>query len=71
VARALVNDPRIILADEPTGNLDQDNADTIMSMLLQAQRSGTTVLMATHDLQKVERYPARHIELDAGRLLNG
>jgi cell division transport system ATP-binding protein len=72
VARALVNNPRIILADEPTGNLDRDNADTIMGMLLQAQKNiKTTVLMATHDMQKVETYPARKIILDGGRLLNG
>jgi cell division transport system ATP-binding protein len=69
VARALVNDPKIILADEPTGNLDRDNADTIMGMLLQAQNGGATVLMATHDLHKVEKYPARHIFLDGGRLI--
>jgi cell division transport system ATP-binding protein len=72
VARALVNNPRIILADEPTGNLDRDNADTIMGMLLQAQKNiKTTVLMATHDMQKVEMYPARKIILDGGRLHNG
>ncbi|MDR2400503.1 MAG: ATP-binding cassette domain-containing protein [Deferribacteraceae bacterium] len=70
VARALVNDPRIILADEPTGNLDRDNADIIMGMLLQAQKNGATILMATHDLGKVEKYPARSITLGGGRLLN-
>jgi ABC-type ATPase involved in cell division len=72
VARALVNEPRIILADEPTGNLDSDNADVIMGMLLHAQKNGATVLMATHDTDKVERYPAtREIVLDGGKLLNG
>ncbi|MDR2104823.1 MAG: ATP-binding cassette domain-containing protein [Deferribacteraceae bacterium] len=68
VARALVNDPRIILADEPTGNLDRDNADIIMGMLLQAQKNGATILMATHDLAKVEQYPARNATLEGGKL---
>ncbi len=70
IARAMVNDPQIILSDEPTGNLDADNAAGIMELLLQAQRHGTTVLMATHDLQMVEKYPSREIRLDAGRLVN-
>ena len=70
IARALVNDPQIILADEPTGNLDADNAAAIMNLLIRAQRSNATVLMATHDLNMVEKFPAREIRLDAGRLLS-
>lgn len=69
VARALVNDPEIILADEPTGNLDTDNALIIMHMLRSAAESGTTVLMATHDLNLVESHPARRIRLERGKLI--
>jgi cell division transport system ATP-binding protein len=69
VARAVVNDPQIILADEPTGNLDADNAAIIMAMLRQASDAGTTVLMATHDMTLVEKYPARQILLQNGRLI--
>lgn len=69
VARAMVNDPQIILADEPTGNLDAENAAGIMNMLIQAKDSGATVLMATHDLNMVEKYPARQLHLDFGALM--
>jgi cell division transport system ATP-binding protein len=69
VARAMVNDPQIILADEPTGNLDKDNANIIMQMLFQAKAAGATVLMATHDTNMVAMYPAREIHLERGRLL--
>ena len=68
IARALVNTPRIVLADEPTGNLDAANAEIIMKLLFQAKDSGTTVLMATHDINMVEKYPARKLILDKGRL---
>lgn len=69
VVRAMVNEPQIILADEPTGNLDADNASIIMDMLLQASAAGATVLMATHDMNLVEKYPARQLRLQSGRLL--
>jgi cell division transport system ATP-binding protein len=69
IARALVNDPNIVLADEPTGNLDRENAEIIMKLLLQAKDSGTTVIMATHDLAMVKRYPARKLILDKGHLV--
>ena len=69
IARALVNDPQIIIADEPTGNLDADNAAAIMNLLIRSQKNGTTVLMATHDLSMVETFPAREILLDAGHIV--
>ena len=69
IARALVNEPNIVLADEPTGNLDKDNAESIMKLLFQAKDSGTTVIMATHDLNMVEKYPARKLTLDKGKLM--
>ncbi|MDR0454241.1 MAG: ATP-binding cassette domain-containing protein [Deferribacteraceae bacterium] len=70
IARALVNDPQIILADEPTGNLDSANAAAIMELLLRAQVKGAAVLMVTHDLNMPEKFPARAVHLDAGRLEN-
>ena len=69
IARAMVNDPQIVLADEPTGNLDEDNAIIIMQLLRQASDSGATVLMATHDLHMVEKFPSRAINLKAGVLV--
>jgi cell division transport system ATP-binding protein len=68
IARAMVNDPQIILADEPTGNLDADNAMIIMQLLQQASQNGTTILMATHDMAMVEKYPARIIKLEGGKI---
>jgi len=68
IARALVTSPRIILADEPTGNLDPSLSSTIMDLLKQINASGTTVVMATHDYNLVDRYPFRRIELEGGRI---
>ena len=68
IARALVTSPRIILADEPTGNLDPSLSSTIMDLLKQINASGTTVVMATHDYNLVDRYPFRRIELEEGRI---
>lgn len=62
IARALVNDPFLIVADEPTGNLDPEVADHIMELLFQINRSGTAVLMATHQLDLIRRFPARVLE---------
>lgn len=59
IARALLNNPRLILADEPTGNLDPVTGDNIVQQLRDIARSGTAVLMATHNQQLVEQYPAR------------
>ena len=69
IARALVNDPTILLADEPTGNLDPDLALDIMDVLADAHARGTTVIVATHDPSLLERYSHRRLVLDRGRLV--
>ncbi len=69
VARAFVNRPLILLADEPTGNLDPTNSETIMALLERINRTGTTVVMATHDKALVDRMRRRVIELDRGELI--
>lgn len=57
IARALLNNPRLIIADEPTGNLDPDISDDIMKLLHDISSSGTAVLMATHDYRIINKYP--------------
>jgi cell division transport system ATP-binding protein len=69
IARALVNDPPLLLADEPTGNLDPGLALDIMDIIADAHARGTTVIVATHDPTLLERYRHRRIVLDAGRLI--
>lgn len=59
IARAIVNEPWVVLADEPTGNLDPGVADEIQKLLVGLHRNGMTVLMATHDYRLVRRYPSR------------
>ena len=68
IARALINDPELLLADEPTGNLDGDLAQQIALLLLDCQRRGTTVVMATHDRELIRRIGQRVLTLDRGRL---
>ena len=67
LARALVNRPRLILADEPTGDLDVETEQTIMGLLLEANREGATLLMATHSPELAGR-ASRLLRLEAGRL---
>jgi cell division transport system ATP-binding protein len=69
VARAFVNRPLILLADEPTGNLDPSNSESIMALLERINRTGTTVVMATHDKALVDRMRRRVIELDKGEMI--
>jgi len=69
IARALVNDPPLLLADEPTGNLDPALALDIMDIIADAHARGTTVIVATHDPTLLERYRHRRIVLDGGRLV--
>ena len=70
IARALVNDPFVLLADEPTGNLDDRATRGIMDLFAELNAKGMAVVMATHDLELVRRYPkARLLELDQGRLV--
>ncbi len=69
IARALLNKPRLILADEPTGNLDPDTGQQIVDQLRRIAADGTAVLMATHNLQLVEQYPARVLRCENKRLV--
>lgn len=66
IARALVNDPLLLLADEPTGNLDPDATDMIMEILFRINLAGTAVIMATHEHDLIRRYPARTLEVKDG-----
>ena len=69
IARAFVNRPMILIADEPTGNLDPNTSVGIMKLLDRINRTGTTVVMATHDAGIVDQMRKRVIELDAGRVV--
>ena len=69
IARALINDPELLLADEPTGNLDAELSEQIVRLLLDCHRRGTTVLMATHDRELIRQVGQRVLTLDRGRLL--
>ncbi len=69
VARAFVNRPLILLADEPTGNLDPSNSESIMALLERINRTGTTVVMATHDKNMVDRMRRRVVELEKGEIV--
>ncbi len=69
IARAFVNHPPLLLADEPTGNLDPETSIGIMQLLYRINRTGTTVLVATHDHAMVDRMRRRVIELDDGRIV--
>jgi cell division transport system ATP-binding protein len=70
LARALVNEPAVILADEPTGNLDDVLAQQILGLLYEVNADGTTVFIATHDRKLVASAPGRVLTLDQGRLLS-
>ena len=69
LARALVNEPEILLADEPTGNLDPDLTLDIMDLIASAATRGTTVVVATHELALVSRYGKRAVRLDGGGIV--
>jgi len=68
IARALINEPSIILADEPTGNLDPDRAEDIIKLLQDIAKQGSTVLVATHDKHLIERFCGRTIFLKNGKI---
>lgn len=70
IARALMNDPIVVLADEPTGNLDADLAEEMMRLFLKIRKRGTTIIIASHDLNLSHRYGTRVISLQEGRLVN-
>ena len=69
IARALVNRPSLILADEPTGNLDPDMTEAVFNLLLDANSCGATVLVATHNLPLIEQINRRTLVLEKGRLI--
>jgi cell division transport system ATP-binding protein len=70
VARALVGDPALLLADEPTGNLDPERTLEVMELIQAASARGTTVVVATHDRSLLERYKRRVVALEAGRVVS-
>jgi cell division transport system ATP-binding protein len=69
IARALLNDPDVILADEPTGNLDPDTSADIMKLLIEISRTGRAVLMATHNYSFLKKFPARIVKCENGTLV--
>lgn len=69
IARALLNDPEIILADEPTGNLDPETSENLMKLFLEISNSGRTVVMATHDYNMVKKFPARTVTFEDGKVI--
>ncbi len=68
IARALLNDPDLILADEPTGNLDPETSNEIMNLLFEVSRNRRAVVMVTHNYTLIERFPSRVIKVEQGRL---
>jgi cell division transport system ATP-binding protein len=68
IARALINEPEILIADEPTGNLDPDLSWEILRLFLEVNLRGTTIILATHDRDMIQRVGRRVLTLDAGRL---
>ena len=69
IARAISGDPELLLADEPTGNLDPDLSQKIMDLLRKIASRGTTVIVATHNYEMVKRVEARAIHIESGRVL--
>lgn len=70
IARALLNNPDVILADEPTGNLDPETSEGIMNLLFEISKNGTAVLMATHDYSLFNKFPARTIKCENGKIID-
>ncbi|MDB4303890.1 ATP-binding cassette domain-containing protein, partial [Desulfosarcina sp.] len=70
IARALVNDPEIILADEPTGNLDPETSKGIMNLLLDISKTGRAVLMATHNYSLFKDFPGRTLKCEKGKVVS-
>lgn len=68
IARALINEPTLLIADEPTGNLDPEVSEGIFKTFVEINKSGTTVLMATHDFKLIENYPKRTLTCQEGRV---
>lgn len=70
IARALINEPQILLADEPTGNLDPSVSDGIFKLFLEINKSGTAIMMATHNHHFIEKYPGRVLKCEDGKILD-
>ena len=70
IARALLNEPSILLADEPTGNLDPEVADGIFQLFQEISKRGTAILMATHNYELLKKYPYRVLKCEKGKLLD-
>jgi cell division transport system ATP-binding protein len=70
IARALLNEPLLLLADEPTGNLDPEVAADIMRLFVEINNAGTAVLMATHNYQIIKQYPKRVLKCENGQLID-
>ncbi len=70
IARALLNDPELILADEPTGNLDPETSEGIMKLLVEISKNGRAVLIATHDMMMYQKFPSRVIKCENGKLID-
>ncbi len=70
IARALINEPLILIADEPTGNLDPDVSNGILKTFQQINRSGTAVLMATHSYGLIRKFPARILKCEDKKILD-
>src|SRR6056297_1798548 len=68
IARALLNDPEIILADEPTGNLDPETSENLLQLLKEINESGRAIVMATHDYELVKKFPTRTIKFEDGQI---
>jgi putative ABC transport system ATP-binding protein len=71
LARALVKGPKVLFADEPTGNLDQDNAQQISELLSRLNRDGLTIVMVTHNLDTARQYAHRVVKMHYGRIVEG
>ena len=70
IARALLNDPDVILADEPSGNLDPETSNEIMILFFEISKSGRAVVMATHNYSLIEKYPARIVKFELGKVFD-
>jgi cell division transport system ATP-binding protein len=70
IARALINEPTILIADEPTGNLDPEVANDILKVFQQINKSGTAILMATHSYSLIRKFPARILKCTNGKILD-
>jgi cell division transport system ATP-binding protein len=69
IARALINDPELILADEPTGNLDPETSEGIMQLLIDISKAGRAVFMATHNFALIKKFPFRTVKCEGGRVI--